>query len=288
MIPVRFEITRREITICNDDFWKVLRQHPSKQTHKIVIWSKSHGTEYIKWHFVINNLCRINHLTMAYGISSSDIPVTHYSGATWASWRIKSTATRHFAQQIVQADIEENIKTLHWSLSRGIHRWPVDSSYKAPVMRKSFPCQNVIIPEVWVLLVIIISYFVLRDIILKLTIKKKTSRTPLSNDLFCISCLEHNAILHILFRGTYSKLLETSATYLFCFLNYVVWSNLLRIIIKCICSGAIFLKLTVNHCYLFFLAYCRNFVVISTRFVLEDVVLKLDGNVIGRFCSWIF
>ena len=29
----------------------------------------------------------------------------------------------------------------------GIHRWPVDSPYKGPVMRKSFPCHDVIMME---------------------------------------------------------------------------------------------------------------------------------------------
>ena len=51
-----------------------------------------------------------------------------------------------FAQQLVQANNKENIKaTHHWPFVRGIHRSPVDSPHKGPVMRRAFLCNDVII-----------------------------------------------------------------------------------------------------------------------------------------------
>ena len=42
----------------------------------------------------------------------------------WAPWRLKSPVSPLFAQQLVQAQIKENIKAQrHWPL-RGIHLWP--------------------------------------------------------------------------------------------------------------------------------------------------------------------
>ena len=63
----------------------------------------------------------------------------------WTRWRLKSLASRLFAQPFVQAWIKENVKaTRHWPLwgestMRGIHRWPVDSHHKGAVTRKMFP-----------------------------------------------------------------------------------------------------------------------------------------------------
>ena len=69
----------------------------------------------------------------------------HYSGITWTSWPLKSLATWLFAQKFDQANIKENIAVLHyWSFVRGIHRWPVDSPQKGPVMRKTFSCHDLV------------------------------------------------------------------------------------------------------------------------------------------------
>ena len=44
----------------------------------------------------------------------------------------------------IQAQIKENIKVpRHW-LCEGIHRWPVNSPHKGPVMWKMFPFDDVI------------------------------------------------------------------------------------------------------------------------------------------------
>ena len=69
----------------------------------------------------------------------------------WARWRLKSPASRWFAQPFVQAQVEENIKApLHWSFLRLIRRWPVNSPHKGPVTRKMFPFNDVIM-KTWVI-----------------------------------------------------------------------------------------------------------------------------------------
>ena len=61
------------------------------------------------------------------------------------SWRLKSPASRLFAQPFIQAQIKENIKgPRHWPLCGGVHRWPVNSPHKWPVPRKMCPLDDVI------------------------------------------------------------------------------------------------------------------------------------------------
>ena len=46
---------------------------------------------------------------------------------------------------MVQSTKEEHIKALcFWPFVRGIHRWPVDSPHKGPVIQKAFTCHDVI------------------------------------------------------------------------------------------------------------------------------------------------
>ena len=65
---------------------------------------------------------------------------------TWASWRLKSMATRLFIPQIVQANGKEssNNPPHYWHFVMGIHRPPMDSSLEKPIMRKAFPSNDVI------------------------------------------------------------------------------------------------------------------------------------------------
>ena len=67
----------------------------------------------------------------------------HQSDVTWASWRLKSPATRLSVQQLVQASNKEDIKVLpyHWSFV------VTDSPRKRPVMLKVSPLYDVIIPN---------------------------------------------------------------------------------------------------------------------------------------------
>ena len=59
----------------------------------------------------------------------------HYSDVTWASWCLKSSATRSFVQPLFQANFKESIKALHhWLFVRG----NPDSPHESPVMRKAF------------------------------------------------------------------------------------------------------------------------------------------------------
>ena len=76
-------------------------------------------------------------LTPSFAIQS--ITVTSY----YAPWRLKSPASRLFAQTFVQAQLKETIKApRHWPLSGEC--WPVESPHKGPVTRKMFPFDDVI------------------------------------------------------------------------------------------------------------------------------------------------
>ena len=60
-------------------------------------------------------------------------------------WRLKSPASRLFTQPFVQAQIKESSASL--AFVRGLHRWPVNSPDKGPVMRKMFPYDDA--GELW-------------------------------------------------------------------------------------------------------------------------------------------
>ena len=56
-----------------------------------------------------------------------------------------SQITWLFVQQLVHAYNKENIKAIHyWPFVRGIHRSPVDSPHKGPVILKAFPCRSIL------------------------------------------------------------------------------------------------------------------------------------------------
>ena len=54
------------------------------------------------------------------------------------------TGLRLFTERFVQVQIKENISSASLAFVRGIHRWPVNSPHKWPVMRKMFPFNDVI------------------------------------------------------------------------------------------------------------------------------------------------
>ena len=67
-------------------------------------------------------------------------------------------ATGLFVQQIVYANKKENVKVLHhWSFVSGIHRWPVDSPHKGPVMQKPFPRHDIMINP-WIVCIAAVTY----------------------------------------------------------------------------------------------------------------------------------
>ena len=62
--------------------------------------------------------------------------VPHFRWDFLITGTAKLPATRVFVQQLVRANIRENINAQHyWSFVRGIYRWPVDSPQKGPVIR---------------------------------------------------------------------------------------------------------------------------------------------------------
>ena len=66
-----------------------------------------------------------------------------YGDVTWASWCLKSSATRFSVQQLAQAPQQTKTKYPHyWIFARGIHRSPVDSPHKGPVMEVSKRSHN--------------------------------------------------------------------------------------------------------------------------------------------------
>ena len=69
--------------------------------------------------------------------------------SSWAWWRFKSPGSRLFTPPFIRAQIKENVKAwrhgpFKWDFVREIHRWPVNSPHKGPVMRKMFPFDDVI------------------------------------------------------------------------------------------------------------------------------------------------
>ena len=62
----------------------------------------------------------------------------------WEQLRLKSPASRLFIQPFIQTQIKANIKApRHWPFVRGIHRSPVNSPHKRPVMGKLVPFDDV-------------------------------------------------------------------------------------------------------------------------------------------------
>ena len=62
----------------------------------------------------------------------------------WASWRLKSPASRLFAHPFVQAHQRKHQSSASPAFVRGIHRWSVDSHHKVPVTWNMFSFDDVI------------------------------------------------------------------------------------------------------------------------------------------------
>ena len=67
-------------------------------------------------------------------------PIPKYITVTsWsARWRLKSPASRLFPQPFIQGADQREHQTASLAFVRGIHRWPVNSPHKRPVVRKMF------------------------------------------------------------------------------------------------------------------------------------------------------
>ena len=66
------------------------------------------------------------------------VPWLHYM-SLWVQWRLKSPASRLFAQPFVEEQIKETSKLC---ITR--HQWLVDSPLKGPVTQKIFPFDDII------------------------------------------------------------------------------------------------------------------------------------------------
>ena len=114
------------------------------------------------------------------------------SDVTWTSWRLKWPTTRLFVQQFTQTNIKRNIKGPRpWSFVRGNHWSPVNSHYKGPATRKTFPCDDVIIDE-WVSVLVLSSW----SITVTLNERHAVSNHP------PIDCLS-NSLLKLTAKKTY-------------------------------------------------------------------------------------
>ena len=75
------------------------------------------------------------------------IPWFNYNGNAWVFRHLKSLATELFVQQLVQVN-KEALKAPHyWPFVRGVHRWPVDSPHKGPVMWEAFPYPGIMFQQ---------------------------------------------------------------------------------------------------------------------------------------------
>ena len=70
----------------------------------------------------------------------------HYSDVI--KWRLKSPASRLFAQPFVQAHrSKKHRSSVSLAFARGFHRWPVDSHHKKPITWKMLPFDEAILVE---------------------------------------------------------------------------------------------------------------------------------------------
>ena len=76
----------------------------------------------------------------------------HYCGIAWMPGRLIRVLSVFptFVQQLFQATNNDNSIVLHhWSIVRGNHRWPMDSSHKGPLMCKACLCYHAIVAQAW-------------------------------------------------------------------------------------------------------------------------------------------
>ena len=60
-------------------------------------------------------------------------------------WCLKSPASQLFTQPFIQGvDQRKHQSSVSLAFVRGIHRWPVNSPHKGPVMQKMFPFDDII------------------------------------------------------------------------------------------------------------------------------------------------
>ena len=74
--------------------------------------------------------------------------LSHDSDVLMGAKASRITSLTFFTQAFIQAQINENIKSLrNWPFVRGIHRWPVNFQHKWSVTRKTLPFDDVIMKK---------------------------------------------------------------------------------------------------------------------------------------------
>ena len=109
-------------------------------------------------------------------------------------WRLKSTASRFFAQAFVcsGADQREHQSSSSLAFVRGIHRWPVNSPHWGTVTRKMSPSDNVIMRQ-WFVISSRLSDFE-PTLTINLNLKNKLSRNLNLNTMLFIEWNEFDNV----------------------------------------------------------------------------------------------
>ena len=130
-------MSKLSYTLMNFEVWDPFGSHPVLKWN--TIW---HGID--AWRHQMETISTLPALCEGNTPVTSGSPrsfMHYYNNVTWASWRLKSPATRLFLQEISHAKIEGNINAPNnRSFVRGIHRWwPVVSPHKELAMQRRLP-----------------------------------------------------------------------------------------------------------------------------------------------------
>ena len=148
MVRGNHEMVREKSGKSQGILWGLMAGHPV-----IVNWT--HGSNFL-WYFNWNRTIFIKQNKFKYikcppfcfGLNMlKRVQVdTHLYLITLTSRHLISPASQLFVQQFVLADFKGNFKASHqWLFLSGIHRWPVVSPLKGPLLRKAFPCHYIIL-----------------------------------------------------------------------------------------------------------------------------------------------
>ena len=95
-------------------------------------------------------------IVMGLGASRHQIHPNHSIDVKWPpTHRLIHRHIDCLFSSLFNLTLKGNIKApYHWHFLKGIHRWPMDSPHKGPVMRKLFPFHDVIIRLQWLDLIV--------------------------------------------------------------------------------------------------------------------------------------
>ena len=163
--PVTGEFpAQRPVTRSFDIFFDLRRNQPlSKQwrrrwfeTPSRSLWPHCNGLIYCRlllfvggWYCFDRSSCRGRWLNTPHLMSSQQWPERR-KGRRLVTVQCNPVITRSFSFKIYEnvylsADKRKHQSSASLSFVRGIHRWPVNSPHKRPVIRKMFPFDDVIV-----------------------------------------------------------------------------------------------------------------------------------------------